>query len=176
MWWCDRKSPRRIARLSLLAFVPLALAGCEATIHPLYMSHGGNLQAELQSIAVDPIPDRFGHYLGDKLQTALNGTGAQVAPRYHLVVVPSLNVTSPLISTVTSTAQAATVLATANFRLIPVGGGAPVLTGSVKSTATYDRTEQRYANLRAARDAEIRDAETLADLITQQVAAKLAVN
>ncbi len=172
MWSSDLG---RRARLALLG-AALALAGCESTgIHPLYMSRGGDMQAILQSIVVDPIPDRLGHYLGDKLMTDLNGTGATVTPRYHLIVVPHASVQSALINTVTATASAATSVVNVDYRLIPVGGGEPVAKGTATSAASYNRSLQRYANLRAARDAEIRNADTLADQITQQVAAQLAV-
>ena len=171
MWSSDLGRAARLA----VAGAALALAGCETTgLHPLYMSQGGDMQAILQSIAVDPIPDRFGHYLADKLMTGLNGTGSTVVPRYHLVVVPHIAVQTPLINTVTATASAATVTVNADYRLIPVGGGAPMARGTVVSAATYDRSVQRFANIRAARDAEIRNADTLADQIVQQVAAQLA--
>ena len=171
MWSSDLG---RLARGALVV-AALGLGGCETTgLHPLYMSRGGDMQAILQSIAVDPIPDRFGHYLADKLVTGFNGTGSTVAPRYHLLVVPSIAVQTPLINTVTATASAATVTVNADYRLIPVGGGEPVARGTVASAATYDRSLQRFANIRAARDAEIRNAETVADQIVQQVAAQLA--
>lgn len=165
---------RRIARGGAVA-AALLLGGCETVgLHPLYMSRGGDMQAVLQTIAVDPIPDRFGHYLADKLVSAFNGTGTTVAPRYHLVVIPRLSTQAPLISTTTQTATAATVIVNADFRLIPVGGGEPVAKGTVTSAATYNRSLQRFANIRAARDAEIRNAETVADGIATQVAAQLA--
>lgn len=171
MWSSDLG---RVARFGIVA-AALALGGCETTgLHPLYMSRGGDMQAILQSIAVDPIPDRFGHYLGDKLVTDLNGTGATVLPRYHLIVVPHLAVQTALINTVTTTASAATMVVNADYRLVPVGGGEPVAKGTVTSAASYDRSLQRFANIRAARDAEIRNADTVADEITQQVAAQLA--
>lgn len=171
MWWCDR-----VLTLGLAVVVPFALAGCESTgLHPLYASHGGVLQSELQAIVVDPIPDRLGHYLGDKLQTGLNGTGERVPPKYHLVVLPRIRVQTPLIDTVTARAQAASVITDVDYRLVPIGGGEPIARGTVTSAATYDRSEQRFADLRAARDAEIRDADTVADQIVQQVAAQLAV-
>ena len=44
----------------------------------------------------------------------------------------------------------------------------------MSSAATYDRSAQRYANIRAARDAEIRDAKTVADQITTRIAAALS--
>ena len=151
------------------------LAGCETVgVHPLYASKGGTLQGELQAIKVDPIPDRLGHYIGDALQTNLNGTGANVPPKYHLTVIPKERVQTPLVDTVTSRAQAASVITVVTYVLTPIGGGAPVAQGSVTSAATYDRSEQRFANIRAARDAEIRDGKTVADQIVQQIAAKLA--
>ena len=170
-------SSLRAAILPAVAGAALALAGCDGVgLHPLYMSRGGNLQPILETIAVDPVPDRFGHYLTDKLVTDLNGTGASVPPRYHLILVPRLGTQAPLINTVLSVATAATVTATVDYRLVPVGGGAPVAQGTVTSAADYDRSLQRYANVRAARDAEIRNADTVAEQITQQIATQLAVH
>ena len=57
-------------------------------------------------------------------------------------------------------AQAATVVIDTDYRADAVGGGTPIASGTVTSAATYDRSEQRFANIRAARDAEIRDAKT----------------
>lgn len=153
----------------------VGLAGCESTgIRPLYASRGGSMQAELQSIAVEPIPDRLGHYLGDALQTNLNGTGARVAPKYSLVVKPNQRIQTALIDTVTGRPQAASVITVVNYTLTPIGASTPILSGTVTSAADYDRSVQRFADIRAARDAEIRDAHTVADQIAQQIAAKLA--
>ena len=174
MSWSEAR--RRAAVAAVLAVAASSLAGCESTgIHPLYASRGGTLQTELQSIVVDPVPDRLGHYIGDALKTDLNGTGAVVAPRYHLVVLPKERVQTALIDTVSARAQSGTVITEISYRLVPIGGGAPIASGTVTSAADYDRSEQRFANIRAARDAEIRDAHTVADQITQQIAAKLAV-
>ena len=169
MWWYER------GRIVALAASALVLAGCESTgIHPLYASRGGGMQAELQSIIVDPIPDRLGHYLGDALKTNLNGTGSRVPPKYHLTVKPKQSIQTALIDTVTSRAQSASVVTVVSYTLTPLGAEKPILMGTVTSAADYDRSVQRYADIRAARDAEIRDAHTVADQIAQQVAAKLA--
>ena len=48
-----------------------------------------------------------------------------------------------------------------------------VLKGDATSAADYDRTLDSFANLRAARDAEIRLARSLADEIGLRVAAAL---
>ncbi len=167
MWWCERRGYGAGAALA----ASLALSGC---FTPLYGSLNGGLGPELEAVAVDPIPDQLGHYLRDSLITDLNGTGSSPAPRYRLAVKPHERVQSALVDVQTGRAQAATVVIDTDYVLTATGVEAPVAKGTVTSAATYDRSEQRYANIRAARDAEIRDAKTIADLITTRVAAALA--
>ena len=62
----------------------------------------------------------------------------------------------------------------ATYTLNKVDGGALVLKGVASANATYDRSQQRYNDLRAARDAEIRLARSLSDEISQRLAAQLA--
>jgi LPS-assembly lipoprotein len=149
------------------------LSGC---IQPLYgpLSAGGDVARELQAIAVEPIPNRLGHYLGDDLIFGFNGTGSQVPPKYRLFVTVTENVQTPLLDTVSGYPSAANVVVNADYRLMPVGGTEPVTKGQAIVVASYDRTSQRFSNLRAARDAEIRDAKTLADQIRTRVAAAIA--
>jgi LPS-assembly lipoprotein len=151
----------------------LALSGC---LQPLYgpLSAGGDVTGELQAIAVEPIPNRLGHYLGNELIFGLNGTGSQVPPKYRLIVTVTENVQTPLIDTVSGYPSAANVVVNADYRLMPVGGTEPITKGQATVVASYDRTSQRFSNLRAARDAEIRDAKTLADQIRTRIAAAIA--
>ncbi|MGH6823071.1 MAG: LPS assembly lipoprotein LptE [Methylocella sp.] len=151
----------------------LAVSGC---IQPLYgpLGAGGNVAGELQAIAVEPIPNRLGHYLGNELVFGFNGTGSQVPPKYRLIVTVTENVQTPLIDTVSGYPSAANVVLNADYRLMPVGGTEPITKGQATVVASYDRTNQRFANLRAARDAEIRDAKRLADEIRTRVAAAMA--
>lgn len=166
MWWPDRAA----ARLAALA-IPALLGGC---FTPLYHGVNGQLGAELQAIAVDPVPERLGHYLRDELITDLNGTGSAPQPKYRLTLAPKERVQTALVDVVTRRASNGTVVIDTAFTLEPIGGGPAIVTGTVTSAASYNRSEQRYANIRAARDAEIRDAKTIADEITQRVAAALS--
>ena len=168
--WPHGRALRRIFAALLMS---LALSGC---IQPLYgpLSAGGDVAGELQAIAVEPIPNRLGHYLGNELIFGFNGTGSQVPPKYRLIVTVTENVQTPLIDTVSGYPSAANVVVNADYRLMPVGGTEPVTKGYATVVASYDRTNQRFANLRAARDAEIRDAKTLADQIRTRVAAAIA--
>ncbi len=168
-WPRCRALPRVFAAVS----IGLSFSGC---IQPLYgpLSAGGDVAGELQAIAVEPIPNRLGHYLGDELIFGFNGTGSQVPPKYRLIVTVTENVQTPLLDTVSGYPSAANVVVNADYRLIPAGGGEPIAKGHATAVASYDRTSQRFSNLRAARDAEIRDAKTLADQIRTRVAAAIA--
>ena len=149
-----------------------ALAGC---FQPLYSeaAHPG-LVEDLRAIEVQPIKDRIGHYLGDNLTTNLNGTGQTPTPKYKLTVTLSIGTSTPTVSSLTNVATSATLTGEAKYTLHKADGGALVLTGVADANASYDRSQQRYNDLRAARDAEIRLARSLADEISLRLAAQLA--
>jgi LPS-assembly lipoprotein len=127
----------------------------------------------LQVIDVAPIPERLGHYLRNELIFALNGTGEDFTPRYRLTVKLKESVQTPILDTVTSRATSATVITEAEYTLVKLPGETPVTKGRATAIASYDRFSARYANVRAARDAEIRDAKVLADEIQNRVAMAL---
>ncbi|HEY1862969.1 MAG TPA: hypothetical protein VGG77_04600 [Roseiarcus sp.] len=160
--------------LGVLAALALAgaLAGC---FQPLYSetAHPG-LVEDLRAIEVAPIKDRIGHYLGDNLITALNGTGQTPTPKYRLTVTVAVGTVTPTVSSLINVATSATVTGEAHYTLNKVEGGAQVLTGVANAAAAYDRSQQRYNDLRAARDAEIRLARSLSDEISLRLAAQLA--
>jgi LPS-assembly lipoprotein len=118
--------------------------------------------------------DRVGHYLRNDLIFDLNGTGTAPPPKYLLHVTTSETTVTPTVQSQTGIADAATVTITAKYVLSQHASGAPVLSGEAVSSAVYDISEQRYANLRAARDAEIRLAKSLADEMELRIAAALA--
>ena len=165
MWWSDRA--RGLAALALA----LSLGGC---FQPLYgeAQHPG-LTADLQAIDVAPIKDRIGHYLGDDLISSLNGTGSTPAAKYRLTVTVTEKTETPTVESQLNAANAATVIGTAKFSLVKLEDEKVVFEGQATTAAVYDRTLQGFANLRAARDAEIRLARALADEISLRVAAAL---
>lgn len=168
------RRPRRRALTLAFAILPAPwLAGC---IQPLYGTLGTSrdVAGELQTVDVEPIPGMLGHYLANELRFGLNGTGSEVPAKYRLGVTVTETVQTPLLDTVTGYPTAASVVVYADYRLLPVAGGAPIAEGRVTTLASYDRTSQRFANLRAVRDAEIRDAKTLAGMIRTRIAAALA--
>jgi LPS-assembly lipoprotein len=89
-------------------------------------------------------------------------------------VTLTLGTTTPTVSSLTNVATSATVSGDATFTLNKIEGGAQVLSGTATAAAAYDRSQQRYNDLRAARDAEIRLARALSSEISLRLAAKLA--
>ncbi len=149
------------------------LSGC---FQPLYgeAAHPG-LVEDMRAIEVAPIPNRVGHYLTDDLITDLNGTGQTASPaKYRLVVTVTLGTQTPTVSSELNVASSATLTGDANYSLVKVDGGQEVVRGVASVAAAYDRTAQRYANLRAARDAEIRIARALSSQISLRLATALA--
>jgi len=160
----------RGAALSLFLTAPLAVC-----FQPMYGGASGQaLVEDLHAIKVEPIPERLGHYLGNELIFALNGTGSAASPRYRLVINVRQRVQAPLVDTVSGRATSGMLIVDADYRLLPIAGGSPVASGVAFVTASYDRTSQRFANLRAARDAEIRSARSLADQIRTRLATDLS--
>jgi LPS-assembly lipoprotein len=157
-----------VAALSLAG----GLAGC---FQPLYSesAHPG-LVEDLRAIQVAPIKDRVGHYLADDLSTDLNGTGQSPPPKYRLTVTVTLGTQTPTVNSELNVATSATVTGEANYTLNKVDGGAEVLKGNASAAAAYDRSQQRYDDLRAARDAEIRLARALSSEISLRLASALA--
>lgn len=169
-----RAARLRHVRQSLALVAALALGGC---LQPMYgqLSEGGqNLQGDLQAIAIEPIPDRIGHYLGDDLIFDLNGTGSHVPPKYRLFVTLNESSQTPLVDTVTGIATSSSVVINADYRLVQAGTGLPIAKGHAFVFKSYDRNSDRYGNVRAARDAEIQDAKQLSDQLRIRLAAALS--
>ncbi len=149
------------------------LAGC---IQPLYGPNldGTSNAAELRAVEVDEIPERIGHYVRNELIYGFNGTGAQVTPRYRLKVKLSERVQTPIYNTTTSFSTSATVVVDANYSLMTLPDNVEIAKGVAQALASYDRFTARFTNIRAARDAEIRDAKVIADSIRTRIAIDMA--
>jgi LPS-assembly lipoprotein len=165
-------SSSRIVRAATALSLAGGLTGC---LQPLYgeAAHPGIVD-DVRAIEVAPIKDRIGHYLANDLVTDLNGTGETPPPKYRLTVTVVLSTRTPTVNSEINVASSATLSGEATFTLNKVEGNAEVLKGSAIAAAAYDRTTQRYNDLRAARDAEIRLARTLSDEISLRVASALA--
>jgi LPS-assembly lipoprotein len=177
----DRPLPSRRSVLRTLAVtgVGLPLGAC---FRPLYgpTASGERLDDVMAAIDVAPIVvsqpayDRFGHYLRNELIFALNGSGQPKSKRYRLTINYDQRVQTAIINTVTGRAETANVTGLANYTLVSLADDKAVTSGKATSYVTYDRSPQRFATVRAARDAEIRLAKVLSDQLRTRLATALA--
>ena len=167
----------RAARLSLALAASLALAGC---FRPLYgpTASGEKLQDVLAAIEVEKVTspegqERLGHYIRSELVFDLDGSGTKSPKRYKLALDAAESIQPVSVDTLSGQADAAILNGTVKFDLRNADGRS-VLAGTARATATYQRDQQRFASVRAARDADIRVARLLADDIKQRIAAYFA--
>ncbi|HEV7440895.1 MAG TPA: LPS assembly lipoprotein LptE, partial [Methylobacterium sp.] len=167
----------RAAKLALVAALAVNLSAC---FRPLYgpTASGEPMGGLLAAIQVDDInmaqgQERIGHYLRSELIFDLDGSGQPSPKRYKLKMQGSESLQTPIVSSQTGRAEAGTIVANVKFTLENLEGTKIITEGVATSTATYDRSVQRFASLRAARDAEIRLAKVLAEQIKTRVASVL---
>jgi len=165
---------RSMRLLPLLAVgVSLSLGGC---FRPLYgtSATGHNVADQLASVDVVVVPktsqERLAHYVEQELRFNLNGSGRPAAKAYRLELDLSQEVLTSSVNQATGQAVAAILRIKANYKLIESGSTKVVAEGAASASAGYDRTPQRYSNLRAARDAEIRASKVLAEQLQTKLA------
>ena len=168
---------RRAARVALVSALALNLSAC---FRPLYgpTAAGEPMAALLAAVQVDDVlmaqgQERLGHYLRSELIFDLDGSGQSAPKRYRLKMQGSETVQTPIVSSLTGRAEAGTIVGTIKYALEDLSGTKIISEGVATSTATYDRSIQRFASLRAARDAEIRLAKVLAEQIKTRIASVL---
>ncbi|WP_247637198.1 LPS assembly lipoprotein LptE [Methylobacterium sp. 37f] len=167
----------RAARVVAVAALALNMSAC---FRPLYgpTASGEPMPALLAAVQVDDVAmaqgqERLGHYLRSELIFDLDGSGQTAPKRYRLKMQGSESVQTPIVSSLTGRAEAGTIVGTVKYALEDLSGTKIISEGVATSTATYDRSIQRFASLRAARDAEIRLAKVLAEQIKTRIASVL---
>ncbi len=183
----------------LAAAAVLALGGCFTPLYGPNVGGGVDVAAELSAIELAPLKEapgleRSAHYLTQELKFVLGrGDPEPTAKRYRLSLGISQSLQSAIVDTTTGRATAATLIGTVTYELVeippppltPPAGRAPakpqddekpkiVTAGTAVSSASYDRYPQRFATVRAARDAEIRVAKEIAEQIKTRLAASFA--
>lgn len=164
-------------RLAVAVLVGGSVGGC---FRPLYgpTASGENLGALLAAIEVETVqaPDgqeRLGHFLRSELVFDLDGSGKPSPKRFRLATSVSERVQTPIVSSITGRAEAGTLFGSVAYKVAGLDGRL-VTEGIAQGSATYDRTAQRFANVRAARDAEIRLAKMLSEQIKTRIASALS--
>ena len=167
-----------IARVALVAGPSLGLSPCLPPL-PGPEALGRALLTELASIDVPEVEwasavANTGHYLRSELVYLLNGSGSDTPKRYRLVLAFTQRQTTPVVDSEYGTASSAIVGGTLTYTLTSLDGKTVITRGTATSSASFDRFPQRFANIRAARDAEIRLTRDLADQVRTRLSAVLA--
>lgn len=168
-------SPDRARRSLLLALgATLALAGCQ--VRPLYATGpagGSPVVAALGRIAIEVQRDRPAQVLMNELVFALRGGAGLVDPQYTLRLIVTTRKTELAIRENEEIPAANLISMTTTYTLTENVTGRVVTNGTTYATVSYDFTSQRFANLRAERDAEDRAAKTTAQDIRLRLASVL---
>jgi LPS-assembly lipoprotein len=165
----------RPAGRAILFAVAAAFSLAACTVQPLYgpTPSGGTVPEALTRITIEPVDTRVAQEVRNKLIFDLTGGARITDPIYRM----RLTVTSseiPLGVTPVESAPAYSVTVTTTYALIRVGTDEIVLRSTARGTASYDRVNQVYANVRAKLDAEIRAAALVAVDIRLRVASAIA--
>ncbi len=174
-----RVSIRIVGALACL----LALSGCFRPMYGQQPGGGVPVADRLMAVKVEPVMSatsirydasghsegRIQHYLAGELRFLLTGGGAEVASRYSVSVEARTETKTATISR-RGTATDGVVNVRVVFKLQETATGREIVQGTVFTSAAFMRSSNRFASLRAARDAEIRSAKDLARLIHLRLA------
>ena len=163
----------------MLAAVLAAAALAGGCFQPLYSEYtsstvGGSVKTALRSIEIPEIKGLMGHYFRNELVFELDGGGEPDAPRkLKLDATLTESVEVVTVDYANGRADSAVLVATATWTVTRIGTGEVVSSGTNSVRAPYERSSQRFATVRAARDAQIRAAKNLATIVRGQIAADL---
>lgn len=168
--------PSRRALLGMALGAAALGGGC---LRPLYAENtaattGGSVRNAMRSVEIPEMKGLIGHYLRNELVFELDGGGEPDAQkRLRLTASIRENVEVVTVDYANGRADSAVLVATADWKVTRIGSEEVVSQGSNSVRAPYERSSQRFATVRAARDAQVRAAKNLATLIRGQLAADL---
>ncbi len=161
-------------RLICLVGVALAVSACQ--VRPLYAPTPdgvGALQA-LPAIEVDGPSSRPEQVFRNALIFAMRGGGEGAPARYRLNFRVNLAEQELGIEPITGTPASYQLRGSVSFVLRDAASDAVLIQDSATAVASYNRSTQNFANIRARRDAEDRVAESLAQLVHVRLASLFA--
>lgn len=154
----------------------LFLVGCQ--IQPLHstaaLSDASSVSAALSSIDISPPRTRLDQLVRNELQFSLSGGTKPTGDLpFELLLKTRKEVRSVGISDVDFGPRAFFVDIIADYVLKDRRKAVPIAQGTEEATASYDRVDQEFANVRSERDAEIRAAKSTALRLRQILAIAL---
>jgi LPS-assembly lipoprotein len=150
-----------------------ALGGC---FQPMYgqstlFGAGAKLRDELRQVEILEIQGRVGQEIRNDLIFELTGgQGNPVGAPYKLAMTITSGSQTPLVDVSSGRATSETVTLDVTYRVLDVSNDRVVLSEKAIARISIDRSQQRYASLRAIRDAQNRAAKLVAEQIRSRLA------
>lgn len=162
MLW-SKKVAKYLLKLPALAIILLAISGC--TVQPLNAVKPNAALApdSLSNVEILNVTNRVGQQVRNKLIFALNGGKQSIGSIYSLKIVAIARKAAISVVSSTKAPTAAQITVSVNYTLKRKTNSEIIATGTRQAIATYDRTNQSFANQRAERDAEDRAANEVAE-------------
>jgi LPS-assembly lipoprotein len=170
---------RKAALCSTFA-AAVILSGCQ--VRPLYGTGSGDfgstpspVAAELAAIDLESISSRYANedaarVLYNELSFNFERGAGSAAKNYRLKVLMDVNSAAVGVERFADVPSAFTTTMNATFVLSDIQSDETLMTGKSFRSASYDFSDQRFANKRAFRDAQERVAKSVADDIAARVA------
>jgi LPS-assembly lipoprotein len=170
----EQSAHRNCRQLAGAAMLAGMLAGC---FQPMYADRsltggtGPNLREAMRDVEIAKIDGRVGQEIRNDIIFELSGGGGNPAGApYRLNLQVATSSSSAIIDVQTGLPDNETVSLDVTYKLQNVADEKIVLTDKAIARVTVDRTQQRYARVRALRDAENRAAKLIAEQIRTRVA------
>ncbi|WP_417770187.1 LPS assembly lipoprotein LptE [Stappia sp.] len=169
-------------RALLILALGAALVAGACQVRPLYGTVGGAagtpaVAEELAAIDIDTVEgtsdedlERVGQVLRNELIFGFRRGREAATPRYRLKIIIDRPLNEVGVERLADVPSAYSVTVNASYVLSEIGTGRTVMTGRAFGSASFDFSSQRFANLRAERDAEDRAAKVVAGNIQTRLA------
>ncbi len=158
------------------ALVPLALTLAACGFHPLYGGLNADMQVRLSTIFVEPVEDRIGYELRNRMIDLLDGPGTPRGAAYHLKLDLTQTTqgialqTDTTITRYNDTIKVTYTLTDLSGKLVTSGtetglSSYNVLPSGPPPSGLGQRSNANYGTLAAQQDADKRAAEDIAERI-----------
>ena len=161
-------------RFACVTLVAAGLAGCFQPVHGTRLESGTTFQAALSEVSVAPVPGYLGYIFKSEMDYLLTGGVPAKNTRYILSMKISSASSSSIVDSASGRAQNVTLQVQALYELRDTKTGKIRTSGRTFASAPFDRSTQRFATLRAQRDADERVGKSLAQRMRLLLATALA--
>ncbi|WP_306258921.1 LPS assembly lipoprotein LptE [Pararhizobium sp. IMCC21322] len=163
----------RILKTPALAVILLGLLTAACNVRPVYGPNGGygidKVSNELAAIGIDSAKGRVSQELRNRLIFTFNHGRSVAEKRYQMSYTLAESDDAIAIEERSGAPSSYRLTVIVQYRVMDPVANTLVTAGTVRASASYDRSSQSFANIRARRDAENRAANSAADEITARI-------